>query len=134
MNCYVIVGNRVAANTVAERIRKSDRAGAIRMFSREPHPFCYTPALPEYLTGGKEAQTCIIHDRSWYEKNDIDLHLEIDVTPVDPGEKRVVTEREIRIAMTNFSWRRGDDVMSPPLRGSIVRACLRSVHSLMLRH
>ena len=118
MNCYVIVGNGVAANTAAERIRKSDRAGVIRMFSREPYPFYYTPALPEYLAGEKEVQTCIIHDRSWYEKHDIDLHLETEITHVDPGEKRVVTQRGDSYRYDKLLLATGGRCYVPPITGS----------------
>jgi len=114
---YVIVGNGVAANTAATSIRKNDRSGVIRMYSRESYPFYYTPALPEYLAGEKEIQTCIIHDRSWYGKNDIDLHLETEIIHVDPEKKCVMTKGGDSYRYDRLLLATGGQSYVPPIPG-----------------
>ena len=114
---YVIVGNGVAANTAATSIRKNDRSGVIRMYSRESYPFYYTPALPEYLAGEKEIQTCIIHDRSWYGKNDIDLHLETEIIHVYPEKKCVMTKGGDSYRYDRLLLATGGQSYVPPIPG-----------------
>ncbi len=63
---YIIIGNSVAANAAAEKIRATDKQGSIIMFSKEKAPFYYVPALPEVLSGEKDISGIIIHNEQWY--------------------------------------------------------------------
>src|SRR4030042_1034214 len=92
MTTYIIIGDGVAGNAAAESIRKHDKTGKIIIFSKEKHPFYYVPALPEFLAGEKDLKGLIIHDLDWYKKNQIDLHLETNITGIDLPQKSVVTE------------------------------------------
>ena len=51
MKKYIIIGNGVAGATAAEKIRKTDAQGKIKVFSRRAEPFYYRPRLPEYMAG-----------------------------------------------------------------------------------
>ena len=75
MTFYLIIGNGVAGNAAAEDIRKYDPEGKIAVFSREARPFYYVPGLPEYVAGEKTADQIIIHPQSWYDQQQIELHL-----------------------------------------------------------
>ena len=76
MKQYVIIGNGAAANSAAETIRKHDQTGSIVLFSREPHDFYYTPALPELISGEKNVQGLTIRGAQWYAQRGIDVRLD----------------------------------------------------------
>jgi hypothetical protein len=76
MTTYIIIGNGVAGNAAAESLRKYDKRGKIVIFAKEQFPFYYVPALPEFLAGEKDLSGLIIHNLDWYDKNQIELHLE----------------------------------------------------------
>jgi nitrite reductase (NADH) large subunit len=84
MTTYIIVGNGVAGTAAAETIRQHDSAGEILIFTKEKFPFYYTPGLPEYLAGERPLPGLIIHDEKWYRDNRLDLHLETEITRIDP--------------------------------------------------
>jgi nitrite reductase (NADH) large subunit len=114
---YVIIGNGVAANSAAEAIRKTDSAGSITMLSRNRHCFYYVPALPEYLAGEKAVKDFTLHDRQWYERNAIDLHLEMEVSVVDPAAKTVVTGDGSSYSYDRLLLATGGRSNVPPLKG-----------------
>jgi nitrite reductase (NADH) large subunit len=91
MTKYLIIGNGVAGNSAAEMIRRLDAEGTIAIFSRSRHPFYYTPALPEYLSGEKELRRFTLHDLPWYEKNRVEFHPAEEVISIDPLAKSVRT-------------------------------------------
>jgi len=91
MTRYLIIGNGVAGNSAAETVRRLDTGGGIAIFSKSRHPFYYTPALPEYLSGEKELPRFTLHDFSWYEKNRVDFHPAEEVISVDSASKTVRT-------------------------------------------
>ena len=115
---YLIIGNGVAGNTAAEAIRQQDPAGEIIMFSKEPHPFYYVPALPEFVAGERELKRLIIHDAAWYEKNRIELHLETTVTAIEPVQKVVVTDKGGPYAYDKLLLATGGTSFVPPIKGA----------------
>ena len=114
---YVIIGNGVAANSAAEAIRKTDSAGSITMLSRSRHYYFYVPALPEYLAGEKSVKDFTLHDGQWYERNAIDLHLETEVTGVDPAAKKVVTGDGSSYPYDRLLLATGGRSNVPPIKG-----------------
>ncbi|MDX9835630.1 MAG: FAD-dependent oxidoreductase [Desulfobulbus sp.] len=89
MKRYVIIGNGAAANSAAETIRKHDQTGSIVLFSREPHEFYYTPALPELISGEKNVQGLTIHGSQWYAQREIDVRLGCPVRAIDSGRRTI---------------------------------------------
>lgn len=89
MTRYCIIGNGIAANAAAEQIRARDSSGPITMVTRERHCFYYTPALPEYLAGERDAAGITIHDEDWYKKHGIDLVRDCTIESIDPDARRL---------------------------------------------
>jgi nitrite reductase (NADH) large subunit len=118
MTTYLIVGNGVAGNAAAETIRQHDKAGKIIIFSKDKFPFYYVPALPEFITGEKDIKGLIIHDLDWYEKNQVDLHLETGIAGIAPGEKAVVTEKGERCQYDKLLLATGGISFIPPMHGA----------------
>jgi nitrite reductase (NADH) large subunit len=115
---YLIIGNGVAGNAAAETIRKHDPEGRIIIFSRESQPFYYVPALPEYLAGEKPADRVIIHPRPWYEQNRIELHLDTQVTKIDPARKIAETGRGESFSYDKLLLATGGNSFVPPIKGA----------------
>lgn len=118
MAIYLIIGNGAAANAAAETIRHIDREGSIQMFTKETFPFYYTPALPEYLSGEKQLKNLLVHDLPWYEKNRIDLHLNTEITGIDPSRKTVRTEAGDSCAFDRLLLATGAACRVPPIKGA----------------
>jgi nitrite reductase (NADH) large subunit len=118
MTTYIIIGNGVAGNAAAENIRKYDRSGSIHIFSRENTPFYYVPALPEYVAGEKPLHKIIIHDASWYDQQQITLHLATEVTGIDPQKKVVSTAAGESFAYDKLLLATGGYSFVPPIKGS----------------
>lgn len=115
---YVIIGNGVAANSAAEAIRKADAAGSITILSRSRHCFYYVPALPEYLAGEKQVKDFTLHDRAWYERKNIDLHLGLEVTSIDAKAKTVVSADGVSRPYDRLLLAMGGHAHIPPIKGA----------------
>ena len=118
MTTYIIIGNGVAGNAAAEAIRRHDAAGKIIIFSRDRYPFYYVPALPEFLAGEQDLKKLIIHDREWYEKNQIDLHLETGIAGIEAAQKAVVTDKGERYRYDRLLLATGGTSFIPPIKGA----------------
>ncbi len=118
MTVYLIVGNGAAGNAAAESIRKYDPDGPLHIFSRENVPFYYVPALPEYVAGEKDLSKIIIHDRPWYAQHRIDLHLETEITAIDPREKLATTDKGRQFPYDKLLLATGGYSFVPPIKGA----------------
>ncbi len=118
MTTYVIVGNGVAGNAAAETIRRQDPDGVVHLFSREPHPFYYTPALPEFLAGTKDLNRLIIHPLAWYQDKGIQFHPGVELVGGD-AQARYVTDRQgKRYAYDRLLLATGSTSFVPPIPGA----------------
>jgi nitrite reductase (NADH) large subunit len=118
MTTYLIIGNGAAGNAAAEAIRKYDQDGTIHIFSKEKYPFYYVPALPEYLAGGKQLDQFTIHHLDWYEKNRLNLHVETEITEIDPQKKVAVTGQGDQYHYDKLLLATGGYSFVPPIKGS----------------
>ncbi len=118
MTTYIIIGNGVAGNAAADSIRKHDKDGKIIIFSQEKYPFYYVPALPEFLAGEKDLKELIIHDLDWYEKNQIELHLDTAIAGIAPAQKSVITEKGERYRYDKLLLATGGTSFIPPIKGA----------------
>jgi nitrite reductase (NADH) large subunit len=115
---HIIIGNSVAANAAAEKIRATDKQCSILMFSKEKVPFYYVPALPEFLAGEKDISGIIIHNEQWYTGNGIELHLDTEVTAIDPKAKNVTTKEGASFSYDTLLLATGGYSFIPPIPGS----------------
>ena len=120
MTRYLIVGNGVAADSAVEVIRKTDDQGPITMCSRESVPFYYRPALPEYLSGERQIKDFTLHDKGWYEKKRIDLHLNTEITAIDHSQRNVCTREGKTFHYDKLLLATGGSSFVPPIKGSEV--------------
>lgn len=118
MTTYLIIGNGAAGNAAAQAIREYDQKGQIHIFCKESYPFYYVPALPEYLAGEKKLDQFTIHDRDWYEENRVDLHLNTEITRIDPEKKVVETGKGESYQYDKLLLATGSYSNVPPIKGA----------------
>jgi len=115
MKRYVIVGNGVAADSAAARIRELDREGSIDMFSREDVPFYYRPRLIEYLAKEVSLAKFTLHTAEWYKERNISLHLAVHITSIK--EKAALTSAGKTYPYDSLLLATGADCFVPPITG-----------------
>ncbi|WEL23970.1 Pyridine nucleotide-disulfide oxidoreductase, NADH oxidase [Candidatus Nanohalovita haloferacivicina] len=85
----MIIGDGNAGATAAENIRKEDEEASITVLTDEDEALYNRIMLKNFMKGTLPKQYAQVHDEGWYEKRDIDLHLETRVSSVDTDEKVV---------------------------------------------
>jgi len=88
---FVVIGDGNAGATAAETLRKEDEEASITVLTDESEPLYNRIMLKNYMKGTLPKQYTRVHDESWYEKRDIDLHLETRVEDIDTENKIVET-------------------------------------------
>lgn len=89
---HIIIGDGIAGATAAETIRKQDDDADIHVFTDESEPLYNRIMLKTYMKGTLPKQYTRVHDENWYDKRNIDLHLDTRVEKVDRDEQTVNTE------------------------------------------
>ena len=89
---YVIIGDGVAGATAAEKIRNEDDEASIKVFTDESQALYNRIMLKTFMKGSLPAQYTQMHDEDWYDKRDIELHLETRIEEVNEGDNRVISE------------------------------------------
>ena len=90
---YVIIGDGVAGATAAEKIREKDEEASIRVFTDESEPLYNRIMLKSYMKNElPDKKFTRVHDEAWYEKRDIELHLETRIDEVDAGDNTVISD------------------------------------------
>jgi len=91
---FVIIGDGVAGATAAETTREENESAKVRVFTDEGEALYNRIMLKNYMKGTLPKQYTQMHDENWYEKRDIDLHLDTPVKEVNTEDKVVFTESE----------------------------------------
>jgi 3-phenylpropionate/trans-cinnamate dioxygenase ferredoxin reductase subunit len=87
---FVIVGASLAGAKAAETLRAEGFAGRVILLGEEPEPPYERPPLSKgYLLGGQERDKAFVHDRAWYDKQNIELRTGVRVDSLDPGAHTV---------------------------------------------
>lgn len=89
---YVIIGDGIAGATAAEEIRNIDEDAEIQVFTDDSEPLYNRIMLKTYMKGTLPKQYTRVHDENWYEKRDIELHLDTRIEQVNRDDKTVETE------------------------------------------
>lgn len=85
----IIVGNGLAAVTVASNLHDIDESIDIEMFTEEPCTYYSRVRLVEYVVGNVSKDELIIYDEDWYEQRGITLHLNAKVTGVNTTKNTI---------------------------------------------
>ncbi|HWC23462.1 MAG TPA: FAD-dependent oxidoreductase [Flexivirga sp.] len=89
----VIVGGGLAGAKTAEALRERGFTGGITLFAAESElPYERPPLSKGYLADAGTFDKAVVHPRSWYDDERIDLQLGTRVTAIDPARHEVRTE------------------------------------------
>jgi 3-phenylpropionate/trans-cinnamate dioxygenase ferredoxin reductase subunit len=87
---FVIVGASLAGAKAAETLRDEGFTGRVVLVGEEPEPPYERPPLSKgYLLGSDERGTAFVHDRAWYDKQNIELRTGTRAEGLDPGAHTV---------------------------------------------
>jgi 3-phenylpropionate/trans-cinnamate dioxygenase ferredoxin reductase subunit len=82
---FVIVGASLAGAKAAETLRDEGFTGRVVLVGEEPEPPYERPPLSKgYLLGSDERDTAFVHDRAWYDKQNIELRTGTRAEELDP--------------------------------------------------
>lgn len=86
----VIIGCGAAGATAAQFARKNDRKAEIKIFEKGQYPEYSKCALPLVISGELSPESVIEFSEGWFEKSNIELHLNTPVSSID-FDKRIIT-------------------------------------------
>ncbi|WP_306113219.1 MULTISPECIES: NAD(P)/FAD-dependent oxidoreductase [unclassified Roseovarius] len=95
MTRVVVVGAGQAGSSLVAKLRNGGFDGHVTLIGEEPVPPYQRPPLSKkYLLGEMELERLYLRPESFYGENDIDLHLNAEVSGIDRAAKEVVVGGE----------------------------------------
>jgi 3-phenylpropionate/trans-cinnamate dioxygenase ferredoxin reductase subunit len=89
---FAIVGASLAGAKAAEALREQGFDGEVILFGAETHlPYERPPLSKGYLKGSEGRDSFVVHPKEWYEEQNVELRLGIEVTGVDASAHRLTT-------------------------------------------
>jgi 3-phenylpropionate/trans-cinnamate dioxygenase ferredoxin reductase subunit len=87
---FVVVGGGLASATAVTELRSSGFTGRIIVYGAEHHlPYERPPLSKGYLLGNDQLEAAFVHPSEWYDEQEVDLRLGVEVTDLDPGAHTV---------------------------------------------
>lgn len=115
----VIVGGGLAGAKTAEALRKRGFTGEITLFAAESElPYERPPLSKGYLGDASTFDKAVVHPRSWYDDERIDLQLGTRVTAIDPARHEVHTDAGATARYDKLVLATGSTPRTLPLPGA----------------
>jgi len=90
---FLLVGGGLASATAAETLRAAGAEGSIAILCAENTlPYYRPPLSKEFLVKGPDQTKILIHDDSFYQDRDIEIHLGSRVHRVDVDSRTIETD------------------------------------------
>lgn len=113
----VIIGNGIAGNQVASKVREKNREDEICIVSAEAVPE-YDPCSLPYFLGGDVGREVVFRKRmEYYEDQKIDLILNSRAVSIDADARCVKTENGMSIGYDKLVLAHGGSLFIPPIEG-----------------
>ncbi len=88
----IVVGAGLAGGTAVTELREQGFDGRVVLYGTESHlPYERPPLSKGFLLGNDPLENAFVHDRAWYDENDVELRLGTTVTALDPASRQVRT-------------------------------------------
>jgi 3-phenylpropionate/trans-cinnamate dioxygenase ferredoxin reductase subunit len=124
---FVIVGASLAGAKAAETLRTEGFAGRVVLVGEEPEPPYERPPLSKgYLLGSDERNAAFVHDRTWYDKQNIELRTGVRAETLDPEAHSVTLATGEPLGYDKLLLTTGSVIRRLPVPG----ADLEGVHYL----
>lgn len=115
---YLIIGSSAAGVSAAKEIlKRRNENDKISIFTDESYPFYYRPRLIECLSGKLTIEDIIIHDKQWFQENNINLYLNEKVTKIDIADK-CIKSNEQKYYYDKLLLANGSHCFIPPFSNS----------------
>lgn len=114
---FVIVGNGAAGFYAADSIRKRNKTAKIMLLSNEDELTYYRPALSDFINEEIKKEDFYIEGKKWYEKNDIELLLGVNVDSIDEKSKKIILDNKSVIDYDKLILANGSSNFIPPING-----------------
>ena len=89
---YIIVGGGLAGASAVEGIRERDKKGTILLVGSEKHlPYDRPPLSKKLWFGKKKVEDIFIHDRKFYDENNVIIESGVTIALLDPKQRSVTT-------------------------------------------
>jgi NADPH-dependent 2,4-dienoyl-CoA reductase/sulfur reductase-like enzyme len=89
-NGLVIVGGGLASARAIRAYRDAGGEAPISLFSRDSAiPYHRPPLSKRYLRGETQAEDALVEPETYYRENDVDVHLETEVSSLDLGARKL---------------------------------------------
>ncbi len=115
----IVVGNGMVGYKFCEKLRA--KAGPDRLeitvYGEEPRPAYDRVHLSEYFNG-KGSEDLMMAPRSWYEENEITLHMSQLVTHIDRENRCILTHKGNRDLYDKLILATGSRAFVPPIKGT----------------
>ncbi|MFC1920237.1 NAD(P)/FAD-dependent oxidoreductase [Chloroflexota bacterium] len=112
----VIIGNGIAGNSAAVKIRELDAEAKITIVSSENQPHYSACALPYYIAGEIDRKTLFLKENSVYKKDNIKIILGQSVTGISPEDRKVYLDKE-SLPYDSLILATGSQPIMPPIEG-----------------
>ncbi len=113
----VIVGNGIAGNQVASRVREKNKNDEICIVSAESFPEYDPCSLPYFLGGDVPREAVFRRCMNDYRELGIDLLLDTRVTSIDADTRCLKTENRLSIHYDKLVLAHGGSLFIPPING-----------------
>jgi nitrite reductase (NADH) large subunit len=113
----LIIGAGVAGVSAAESIRASSQGAEITILSNESELPYYRLNLTRFLAGEIGENDLPLHPAEWYEKQNIELRLNVAATAFKPAERIVELDNGERLSFDKLLLAAGAHPLLPPIPG-----------------
>lgn len=113
----VILGNGATGTFAAQSARQENPDVQIVIYSHDEWLPYYRLRLAEILLDPANAEKLYLHPASWYDEQDIELHLGKTATHVDPDAKELHFEDGSRVSYDRLILATGSRPFVPPFEG-----------------
>ncbi|HHY04148.1 MAG TPA: NAD(P)/FAD-dependent oxidoreductase [Thermoanaerobacterales bacterium] len=117
MKPVIIIGGGIAALSAAEAFRKIDKDTPLIIFSGEPYYTYYRMRLSESLGKDPSIESLLVKPINWYEKNNIDVALDNQVTSIDVENNTITIDNQKKHPFSKLLLANGSSAFVPPIPG-----------------
>ena len=114
----IVIGNGMVAYKFCEKFKSQNNTEAYQLivFGEEPRPAYDRVNLSAYFSNASE-EDLILAPQSWYQENNIELHLGVLITSIDRHQKTVTTHQGEQYTYDYLILATGSYPFVPPIEG-----------------
>ena len=112
----LVIGNNVAGTTFAKAVRDADENAQVEIFTEEAVPYYARPKLIDFIAGTADETKILFYPMEWYQKHNLDIHLNLRVERIDVLGKRIFVDGDWQ-GYDKLVLANGSKAFMPPFKG-----------------